>query len=494
MTDKKRKMAAVIFGSFFFMTFGYGLHSAQPGPSGEEIYGWAKVLTGFGPRRPGTEAMDQAREYIIGQLRGWGYQVTTEPIALTQYLPREWKLEVLHPEHRAIACYPMWHSGPTGPQGVEADLVYVQKAGKRILAEKEVAGKAVLASRGHRFINLLPLTSLSSSYELAQEKGAAGYITFFTNTPGNAFQLTDLGMPTAKPGSVPNTVPGFSIGKEDARYLKALLKQDEVRVSLHLQSDSRPAETWTIIAMLPGRTDDIIMVDTHYCSTFTGAVDNATGVVSALALAKYFSRKPQPEREKTLLFVFYGSHEFVDCNLGAVKFYRNHPDLAKKIVIDIGLDHLAGYPWKEYGGHLTRIRPLTPLPGMDQPRGAFISENPALYRIVIPALLKHRLIPFFVLPMSMFPNGATHNSKNPNPPEDSSTEQDSLLSYCICETAPSYNLGIAALRIMQCPLWWHTPLDTMDKFSPQQIKRAVDAHLEIMEKIDRVPAAKFRKK
>jgi hypothetical protein len=47
---------------------------------------------------------------------------------------------------------------------------------------------------------------------------------------------------------------------------------------------------------------------------------------------------------------------------------------------------------------------------------------------------------------------------------------------------------------MMAPQWYHTPMDTVDHFSPDQLKRVVDAHIEIMEKVDRTPVEKFRKK
>lgn len=489
----RRIIFAVICGAFLFIIFAKGLQSAQPEVSGEEIYGWAKAQTEFGPRRPGTDGISRSREHIIGLLKAWGYEVSTEAISFTQYYPREWRLELVRPEQRIVSCYPLWHSGSTGPEGVEADLVYIHKGGARSFAKKDVAGKVVLASRGHRFINLLPTGSFYHSYELSQEKQAAGYLSFFTNTPDNAYQMIDVGSAANKSGLAFNTLPGLSIGKEDAVYLRRLLAKDAVRVRMYLQGDSRQTETYTIIALLPGRTSELIMVDTHYCSTFTGAVDNATGVASALALARYFSLKPAREREKDLLFVFYGSHEFVDCNLGAELLYRNHPELASKILLDIGLDHMAAYPWKEYFGHMTRIHPLTPLPGMDQPRGVFISETPVLYETVIPSLLNYRLVPSFVFPMALFNTGKSSSQKNPSQAEAAMSEKDSLLAYCACETAVSYEKGIAALRMLQCPLWWHTPMDTMDKFSPEQLKRVVDAHILILEKLDRIPADQFRK-
>jgi hypothetical protein len=487
---KSAAFLVVLLSIPFILLAGKSLRAGEspPGVSGEEIYGFARTQSEFGPRRPGTAAMDRARDHIISQLEEWGYKVWTDSIPFEQYFPERWSLEVVSPNGRTLESFPMWHSGPTGRDGLTAELVYVGKGGERAFGEEDVSGKVVLVSWGHRFLNLMSMAAFSNSYGRAIENGARGYIQFYTNTPGNSYQLV-----FADAGDTGPAIPGFSIGKEDAKDLKRLVRKGDVRVRMELESEEREALAQNIFAILPGRTEDIILVDTHYCSIFAGGFDNASGVASALALAKHFAMKPLEEREKTLVFTFYGSHEYLigNCNQGSRKFLDENPRLAEKVVVAIGLDHMANYPDKEYLGHTTRIRPMTPIPGMDQPRGIFITRNFVLNRIVFPAVLKYRLIPFVVFPNRLMDAINTGNSEEAAGTDDN---WDSLLLWCICESGPAYRRGVPTVRIMMAPQWYHTPMDTVDHFSPDRIKRAVAVHIEIIEKVDRAPPEKFRKK
>ena len=461
------------------LLFGPGLRAAQPSPgvSGEEVFGFAAAQSGFGPRRPGTEAYDRARDQIRGLMEEWGYRIWTDSIPTVQYFAKQWSLEVVSPEGRVLDSFPMRNSGPTAPEGFTADLVDVGKGRESDFRGKDVSGKVVLVGWGHRLLNLISLGALRDSYRRAVEKGAVGYLQFFTNTPGNSYQLMTAEGPAGGP-----SVPGFSIGKEDARNLRKLLRKGDVKIRMSLSSEEREVLADNIFAILPGRTDDIILVDTHYCSMFAGAVDNASGTAAALALAKYFAQKPLAEREKTLVFTFYGTHEFVDYKLGAKKFLADHPELARKVLVAIGLDHMAAYPDKEYFGHTTRIHPMTPLPGMDQLRGVFISRDATLNRIVFPALLRQKLLPFVIMPSGLL-----------DAIKFGESEEDSLLDWVICESGPAYRMGVPTLRVMMAPQWYHTRLDTVEHFSPEQLKRVVDAHIEIIEGIDRTPAEKFKR-
>jgi len=456
-----------------------GAGETTAGLTADEIYGFAQVQAGFGPRRPGLPAMDQARDDIVGHLEEWGYKVWIDSMPFEQYFPEKWGLELVAPTGRALDGFPLWHSGPAGPDGITAELVDVGKGSERDFARHDVAGKVVLVSYGHRFLNLMSLGAFSNTYARAIEHGAVGFLQYFTNTPGNTHQLVFVKSEGTGPA-----IPGFSIGKEDAAYLKKLTRKGGVKVRMELASEERVTLAQNIFAVLPGRTDDVILVDTHYCSIFEGAFDNASGTAAALALAKYFAMKPVEQREKTLVFTFYGSHEYMIGDIGSRKFLDDNPEVADNLLVAIGLDHMANYPDKEYFGHDTRIRPMTPFPGMDQPRGIFVTNNSALRSIVFPAMLRHRLVPFIV-----FPNGLM-DSIDVGAPGD---KWDSLLMWCICESGPAFRRNVPTIRIMMAPQTYHTPLDTMEHFTPEQLKRAVDAHIEIIEKIDQTPPEKFRR-
>lgn len=67
-------------------------------------------------------------------------------------------------------------------------------------------------------------------------------------------------------------------------------------------------ESVNVIAELPGRTDEVVVVSGHYDSVAgtPGAGDNASGVAGCLALAELFSARDLP---RTLRFIAWGAHE-----------------------------------------------------------------------------------------------------------------------------------------------------------------------------------------
>lgn len=80
-----------------------------------------------------------------------------------------------------------------------------------------------------------------------------------------------------------------------------------------------------IIAELPGRRPDTIIVGAHYDSATVnapGAVDNASGVGVLLELARVLSQEP---REETYQLVFFGAEEF---GLVGSQYYTSQADLS----------------------------------------------------------------------------------------------------------------------------------------------------------------------
>lgn len=455
-------------------------HGADSGGiSGEEVYSYAETITDFGPRRPGSEAYKKAGDMISSRMEEWGYEVWTDSVSTRQHFPEHWLLAAAPEGGGAglpVESYPMRFSASTAPGGLSAELADVGKGRESDFRGKDVAGKAVLVNWGHRIFNLISLGALRESYQRAQDHGAAGYILHFTNTPANSHQLMTAWVEEGDPA-----IPGFSIGKEDAELLREMLKGGGARVTMELSGEVREVEALNIFARLPGRSGDAILVDTHYCSMFGGAVDNASGVAVALGLARHMSELPAEDREKTLVFTFYGTHEYVDYREGAIRFLADNPDIADRAVAAIGLDHMAAYPDKEYFGRDFRLHPMTPLPGMDQMRGVFVSRNAALGRLVYPALIGQRLFPSITLPNRLMDSIKFGES-----------EGDSLLDWCICESGPPFRMGVPTLRLMMAPQWYHTRLDTADHFSPEQLKRVSDFHLEVIEGLDPIPPEKLK--
>ncbi|WP_316765574.1 M28 family peptidase [Pedobacter frigiditerrae] len=98
-----------------------------------------------------------------------------------------------------------------------------------------------------------------------------------------------------------------------------------------------------LIAYIPGKTDNIIVISAHYDhvgvknnEVFNGADDNASGVAGLLQFAKYFSKnKPN----NTLIFAIFDGEEMG--LQGAKAFVANPPVALEKIMLNINMDMIS---------------------------------------------------------------------------------------------------------------------------------------------------------
>jgi Zn-dependent M28 family amino/carboxypeptidase len=98
-----------------------------------------------------------------------------------------------------------------------------------------------------------------------------------------------------------------------------------------------------LIAYIPGKTDNIIVISAHYDhvgvkqnEVFNGADDNASGVAGLLQFAKYFSKnKPN----NTLIFAIFDAEEMG--LLGAKAFVAKPPVALEKIKLNINMDMIS---------------------------------------------------------------------------------------------------------------------------------------------------------
>jgi len=102
-------------------------------------------------------------------------------------------------------------------------------------------------------------------------------------------------------------------------------------------------ESGNVVAWLPGKTNEIIMVGGH--TNHFSILNNPSGNACLLGVAKHFSQVPLEKRQKTLLFVGFGTHGF-HARQGSNAFVQKHrQDILPKITIMLNLDHV---PCKEF--------------------------------------------------------------------------------------------------------------------------------------------------
>ena len=138
---------------------------------------------------------------------------------------------------------------------------------------------------------------------------------------------------------------------------------------------------------MPGKNEDeIIIVESHHDGW---ATNEASGVAAVMALAKYFARFPKESREKTLMFVAFGSH-FAQRDQSGSEVY--HLINEGKIVFAITVE-MIGKQLKIIDGKYEET-------GLISPTGFGISINMIpLIPIIGQAIVKYDLKRSMVIPL-----------------------------------------------------------------------------------------------
>jgi hypothetical protein len=142
--------------------------------------------------------------------------------------------------------------------------------------------------------------------------------------------------------------PCFNIGGEDGRFLKAAIDKaaaagaPPLKLSLKLDTSMKTGLTGrNVIGIAPGASPDILVVNAHLDSWFSGAGDNADGLAVMLALARHYG-KPANKPAKTLLFVGSGGHHSPGMN-GPGNLLSANAELLKRAQLVMNLEHLAQF-------------------------------------------------------------------------------------------------------------------------------------------------------
>lgn len=180
-----------------------------------------------------------------------------------------------------------------------------------------------------------------SVYWQASWRGAAGLILVMKNHPGDT--NTHWGPYDGRM----RAMPCFWVSSYQEEEITAYA-QSGFPATLTLEGEVAPGEGHNIYAILPGQSDEIILVSSHHDSCHKGATEDGTGVSMVLAQADIWSRVPRASREKTLVFSLTDGHHYR--GIGAQKFAHDHmDDIMKKTIIDINLEHLAAKDAEDNG-------------------------------------------------------------------------------------------------------------------------------------------------
>ncbi|HWE49306.1 MAG TPA: M28 family peptidase [Bryobacteraceae bacterium] len=267
---------------------------------GEQYWG---RITGTKYDRMTTELM--ADEY--GKL---GLRVTRQPFTVKElWYPTSWEGSYAAGTRSGalLTLFPINETVPTPAAGITAEAVWVGIGAAPDLIGRDLKGKAVIVYStfvpGGRSHSASDRAGLFNSDTLITRAGAAMIINVMA-VPGNG-QFDPEGAPTG-----PGAVPTMTISQDEGFLLRDLLGEGQkVRISLKLAIARREnVPSQNVYAVLPGASDEEVMVMSHTDGFFQGAMDNASGMATAIDIARHYAAIPQAQRPRTMVFVATPDH------------------------------------------------------------------------------------------------------------------------------------------------------------------------------------------
>jgi hypothetical protein len=276
-------------------------------------------------------------EWAVAKLKAAGLKdARAEPYLLENalWLPKTWEVRLTDPGGASLVLHsavPIRNTTTT-PRQASGPVVFAGRGSPAELANLDVRGKVAV-------INVVPNDSLFAAREkgVARElerRGAVGVINA-VESPGNLlFYDNRYGCETA---------PCFLVGGDDGAFLESVIGKAaaagrSVTVSLSLTSETRSGLTGLNgVATLPGKSDEVVIVNAHADAWYDGANDNADGLAVMLGLAEYFAARGRPP-ERTLVFMVSGGHHTGN---GPAAFIRAHPEIIARTVMAVNLEHVA---------------------------------------------------------------------------------------------------------------------------------------------------------
>lgn len=364
-------------------------------PSNREILSTVRDLVGFAPRVTGSPGGRRTAAYVADRFRRAGLSdVHYEKAPAYWWRSSDADLRI---DGKRIPATPIRHSliagfdkeshRTLGPKGLTAPIVDI---GATLPNATDVEGKIVVFDL--KFLMPLAVVALASEFlwdpdgQLLDPEALLGANPYMTNygtvmpqiIAGGAvgaigvlsdyFESDDYHNESYR--QVEMRLPGFWVSPATGARLRASLASDS-QATMHLTTDRTRVVGRTVVGLLPGRTKDTIMVQSHHDSQGPGAVEDGTGASEVIALADYYGAlartKGYVKPEKTLMFATFDTH---------FTGYQNHGAFARKYVLaDDPPLHIVANATIEHIGLQAKRNADGSLRVLDRPEPSGIFEN-----------------------------------------------------------------------------------------------------------------------
>lgn len=352
-------------------------------PTANEVYRRVKQMVDLGPRLTATSPHLNFIDGLEEGFRGAGLSVTRDPQPFQQWLAQDFALEVAGKPVPVASYYT--YSGKTGPQGVSGDLAYAgpipsppsdPNAIPAYMESLPTAIEALLAAvpggvSGRIVLMDAPIAALTSG-------GFDPLLTYRYDPDHTISETGDYKRAWTTLASLPRLDPFKAAGAAGAVFaldasaanargqytpfiwgyfdLPALIVDRETGARLRAQAVTSPKATLTLtasltntksdslVAILPGATDEILVVNTH--TDGQNAFEENAGI-ACVALAEHFASLPKSARRRTLVFSCVTGHFSGGGQPQTQGFIDDHPDLIARTAAAITIEHFGSSEWND---------------------------------------------------------------------------------------------------------------------------------------------------
>lgn len=456
-------------------------------PTNDEIYTTIEELVSHGPRRPGTAGGEFAVNYVSAKMREFGLS----NVHVEESTTYAWTAETsaLQFDGMPIDAFPAAYSSDPGgdasgtfgtaPEGLTSQLVDVGDGSTADYRGKDVRGKIVVFNLQFElplaamlpvmeylydpqltllnFKTLLTanpyMTNYRTALKNAQANGAAGFVGVLVDYfDSNKYFNEHYSRAT-------NPLPGMWVTNKVGADLRAKLKTRPTgAANLKLRVRREPAPAHSVVGVVPGRTNDTILITSHHDSVWEGAVEDGSGAAEVLALAKHYASLPPRSRTKTLMFMTDDSH-FSGYQAHAA-FIRRHVlerDPARdpeRLVALVAIEHIGKAASIDKDGNLV-------VSDQPEPRGIFENLNSSLQKLITDAVSRNDLRRTAVLSANLLQATGIP------------TDVSGLMQA-----------GVPVVSLISGPAYMYDEQDTLDKVAKDQLRPVANTFANVVDGLD----------
>ena len=307
------------------------------------------LTTEIGPRLAGTEAEARARSWGENKFRELGFSnIRTEPFLVKHWERKFEQAQIISPYPQNLVITALGGSISTPPDGVTGEVVsFPTLQDLKDAPVKGLEGKIVFVDE------YMTRTQGGSGYGIAvrkrsgaaNEAGKRGAIAALIRSVGtDHHRFAHTGQMTYEDDVI--KVPVAALSAPDADQLQRALLKGTVQVKVILDVVSQgDAISGNVVAEIPGKTDEIVLIGGHLDSwdLGTGAIDDGAGIGITVGAAKLILDLNKTPR-RTIRIVMFGSEEVG--LIGAKAYAKKYRDRLDKHIVGAESDFGAGRIWK----------------------------------------------------------------------------------------------------------------------------------------------------